>query len=219
MNDYLLIKFLHLIGFAYWLGCDLGVYYTSYVVTDDKQPDAVRVVAARILLALDQVPRMSMTMMLPLGTHLAWAMGVLPIDASLVAVVWLVCVAWLVSVITLHRASPGPVRSRLAQVDFIFRLVIAAGLVAAGLTAWVMGGPVPYWIAAKYALFGGMVGLGLIIRIKLGPFGPAFGELAAGRAGAAENRIIRNSLDATRPWVLGIWACILLSAALGIHLL
>jgi hypothetical protein len=219
MNDYLLIKFLHLIGFAYWLGCDLGVFYTSYVVTDDKQPDAVRVVAAKILLALDQVPRMSMTMMLPLGTHLAWAMGVLPVDAALVAGVWLVGIAWLASVITLHRASPGAFRTRLARVDFVFRLVVAAGLVVAGLVAWIGGGPLPYWVAAKYALFGAMVGLGLMIRIKLGPFGPAFGALAAGQAGDTENRVIRNSLAATRPYVLGIWACILLSAAFGIHLL
>jgi hypothetical protein len=219
MNEYLLIKFLHLLGFAYWLGCDLGVFYTSYIVTDDKRPDAVRLVAAKILLALDQVPRMSMTVMLPLGTHLAWIMGVLPIDAGMVGVVWLVCIAWLASVITLHRAANGPLKAALTRVDFVFRLAVAAGLVIAGLLAWIKGGPVPYWVAAKYALFGAMVGLGLMIRVKLKPFGPAFATVATGKVSAEENRIIRDSLAATRPLVIGIWFAILLSAALGIHLL
>jgi uncharacterized membrane protein len=72
MNEYLIIKFLHLVGFAYWLGGDLGVFHSSYYVADPKQPPAVRVAAAKILFWLDQVPRMCMTMMLPLGVHLAW---------------------------------------------------------------------------------------------------------------------------------------------------
>ena len=219
MNEYLLLKFLHLVGFAYWLGCDLGVFYTSYVVTDERQPDAVRLVSAKILLALDLVPRMSMTIMPALGTHLAWKMGVLPLDAATVAAVWVVCVAWLGWVIALHRAADGTGKSRLAAFDFAFRVAVAAGLVAAGTAAWLGAGRIPDWLALKYAIFGAMVAMGLLIRIRLRPFGPAFAALAAGKVTDADNRVIRASLAGTRPYVLAIWAGLALSAALGIHLL
>ena len=105
MSEYLLIKLLHVIGFAYWLGGDLGVFYSSYFVADDKRPDAVRVATAKILFALDQAPRICMTMSLPLGTHLAWRMGALPLNATSMTIIWILCFGWLAMVITLHLAA------------------------------------------------------------------------------------------------------------------
>ena len=61
MNEYLIIKFLHLVGFAYWLGGDLGVFHSSYYVADPNRSPEVRVAAAKILFWLDQVPRICMT--------------------------------------------------------------------------------------------------------------------------------------------------------------
>jgi hypothetical protein len=59
----------------------------------------------------------------------------------------------------------------------------------------------------------------LIIRIKLRPFGAAFSSLANGNANDEDNRNIRSSLDATRPFVISIWIGLIASAALGLHLL
>ncbi len=70
MNELLFLKFLHTIGFAYWLGADLGVFYSSYFVANEKHSTDVRVATAKILFALEQAPRICMTMMLPLGIDL-----------------------------------------------------------------------------------------------------------------------------------------------------
>ena len=210
---------MHVIGFAYWLGGDLGVFYSSYFVADERRSADVRIVTAKILFALDQAPRICMTMMLPLGTHLAWKLGVLRIDAGLMAVIWLLCFGWLTMVITLHAAAQSRGKVLLTTFDFFFRLTLSLGLIIAGLYSLLGPGTLPYWLAAKLAIFGGLVGCGLIIRIKLRPFGPAFANLAQGKVSDEDNAAIRQSLGATRPFVVSIWAGLIASAALGLHLI
>ena len=68
-------------------------------------------------------------------------------------------------------------------------------------------------------IFGGLVACGLIIRILLRPFGPAFANLALGKAGDVDNQAIRSSLNSTRPVVVTIWIGLLVSAALGLHII
>lgn len=220
MTEILLIKLLHLVGFAYWLGGDLGVFTSSYIVVNDKLSPEVRISAAKLLFALDQAPRICMTLMLPLGTHLAWKMGALPIDGAAMTGIWLLAIGWLTMVVTLHVAPPGKGKTLLTTFDFWFRLALAIGLIG-GATSSLLNdsSSVPYWVAAKLAIFGGLVGCGLIIRIQLKPFAPAFAKLAQGAVTDEVNATIRDSLNDTRPWVILIWIGLLASAALGIHLI
>ncbi len=220
MSEYLLVKFLHLVGFAYWLGGDLGVFYCSYFVANEKLPTDVRVATAKILFALDQAPRICMTLMLPLGTHLAWRLGALPIDTGTMTIIWLLAAAWLAMVITLHSARQSKGKTILTTFDFWFRLSLSLGLIGVGGAALsAASAAIPYWVAAKLMIFGSLVGCGLIVRIKLRRFGPAFTKLASGDASDADNAAIRDSLGATRPFVVTIWAGLLGSAALGLHLI
>ena len=219
MSEYLLIKFLHVIGFAYWLGGDLGVFYSSYVVANDKLSADVRVATTKILFALDQAPRICMTLMLPLGTHLAWRMGTLPINAATMTIIWLLAAAWLAMVVTLHSAKQSKGKAMLTTFDFWFRLSLSLGLIGVGAVALLGDAVIPYWVAAKLAIFGGLIGCGLIVRIKLRPFGPAFANLVQGKAREADDDAIRDSLGATRPFVVAIWIGLLASAALGLHLI
>ena len=219
MNEFLAIKFLHVVGFAYWLGADLGVFYSSYFVSNADLSRNVRVTTAKILFALDQAPRICMTMTLPLGLHLLWRMNILRFDAATMTLIWLLCFAWLAMVITLHVAQPGRARTMLTRFDFWFRLTLALGLITIGLSAIAADAiSMPGWAALKIAIFGGLVGCGLVVRIKLKPFGPAFANLDAGKVSDDDNEAIRKSLNGTRPFVIAIWIGLLASTALGLHL-
>lgn len=219
MSEYLLFKLLHTVGFAYWLGGDLGVFYSSYFVANDKLSDDARVTAAKILFALDQVPRMCMTMMLPLGIHLTRQMGIFRCSTNLMLLIWAVAFAWLAMVIALHYAKQGKGKALLTAFDFWFRLLLSSGLIVIGAVAQFSDRlALPHWVAVKLLIFGGLVGCGLVVRIKLRPFGPAFANLAQGAASAADNATIRNSLAATRPFVVCIWTGLVASTALGLHL-
>ena len=219
MNDFLLLKLLHVIGFAYWLGADLGVFYSSFFVADEKRPVDVRVATAKILFALDQAPRVCMTMMLPLGIHLTWRMGIFRFDSWVMWSIWILCFAWLAMVVTLHLAKPGRGKALLTNVDFALRVSLALGLVACGAAGQFSDVfAMPHWVAIKVMIYGGLVACGLFVRIKLQPFAPAFAKLAQGDASAADSAAIRQSLGATRPYVITIWVGLIASTALGLHL-
>ncbi len=220
MNTYLLVTFLHLTGFAYWLGGDLGVFHSSYWVANPDNSPEVRAAAAKILFWLDQVPRICMTMMLPTGLQLAWQAGLLGFGSPVMGAIWLAAFAWLAMVLYLHAASPSGTKTLLTRFDFWFRLALSLALLATGSAALVNGAfDLPYWVGAKLAIFGSLVGLGLIIRIKLKPFGPAFANIAQGKGTPADDAAIHQSLGGTRPFVVAIWLGLFASAALGIHLI
>ena len=219
MSDILLIKFLHLVGFGYWIGADLAVFYSSYYVLNEELSPEVRTTTAKILFALDQVPRFCMTLSLALGIHLAWRLGMLPFSATLVVITWIVCLAWLTMVIVLHAADPGPRKVLLTRVDFWFRVLMALTLLAAGFSALAGTWATPDFIAWKLAIFGGLISCGLIVRIKLKDFGPAFAAVASGNVTDDANATLRRSLGGTRPFVVLIWIGLLASAALGVHLI
>ena len=219
MNEFLLLKLLHVVGFAYWLGMDLGVFYSSYFVANDRLSSDVRAATAKILFALDQGPRICMTMMLPLGIHMVWRMGIFRVDASVMALIWVLCFAWLAMVVTLHVAKPSRAKDRLTRFDFWFRLILALGLLFIGLAALITDVVTwPHWVSWKLAIYGGLIGCGLIIRIKLKAFGPAFAAVAAGNPDPANNAAVRASLGGTRPYVVAIWIGLIASTALGLHL-
>lgn len=220
MNEIALLSLLHVLGLAYWLGADLGVFYSSYVLCDERKSPEVRVSAAKILFALDQAPRISMTLMLPLGVHLAAAMGYISAPGWLIPAVWLLALGWLSMVLVLHFLGHSRDLRLLTVFDFWFRVAMVA--VLAGITVMSISGQlvaVSSWAGWKLGIFGVLVACGLMVRIKLKPFGPAFGRLATGTGDAADNAAISASMAGSRPFVLIIWAGLLVNSALGVHLI
>ncbi|MEM1261061.1 MAG: hypothetical protein AAGH76_01565 [Pseudomonadota bacterium] len=209
--DYQLLLLAHLLLFVYWLGGDLGVFYSSFVVVDPKRSVEARATAAKILIALDQVPRMCLVLILPVGITLAMRLGL--IDAQYKLLVWGVCGVWLAMVIALHfNHAPW-----LARLDTTLRSAVA---IAALVGAWlaVTGDAVTpaRWVAAKLAVFGLIVGCGLAIRRVFAPFGPAFGALVRDGSSPEVEAVISGSLARSRPFVVAIWVLLITAAWLGL---
>ena len=102
--------------------------------------------------------------------------------------------------------------------DFRFRLLVIAVLAGYGLLSLLTdSGAHVDWVAWKLIIFAGLISCGLMIRVKLKPFGPAFGRLLAGQASDEDDAAISSSIASTRPWVWLIWLGILISAFLGMY--
>ena len=78
---YALLVLLHLLLFVYWLGADIGVFYSARYVQDTTLTLESRRTALRIMGWVDQLPRYSLVLMLPVGTTLGVATGVIALPA------------------------------------------------------------------------------------------------------------------------------------------
>lgn len=209
------LKLLHLLCFVYWLGGDLGTFYSAGLVVRRELSPEARVTAARIMFATDLAPRLAMPLTVASGLHLAVAIGFLALPPAAMAAAWGLCAAWLGMLLALHH-RPG--QMMLVRVDFAWRVALVAGLLLVALMGFTQtwAQPAP-WLALKLAAFAATVFCGLMIRRRMRTFGPAFALLLRGSPDEAANDEVARSLGAARPWVVGIWALLLLAAFTGLH--
>jgi hypothetical protein len=220
VNEYLLLKFFHVLAFVYWLGGDLGTFLSSrYVVRTDIGTEA-RSTALKIMLACDQGPKSCMPLIFPLGLQMGQSSGVTDLPAWTMLLVWVLAVVWSINVQYLYFTDNQTGKARVTRFDFGMRLmVIALILFYAGAALLQDGWISADWMAWKMLIFAAMVGCGLVVRVKLRPFVIAFGQMMTSGASAETNYAMVTSLAQVRPWVWLIWLGLFINAALGLHLI
>jgi hypothetical protein len=220
MDYYFALKYAHIIAFVYWLGGDLGTFFSSRQVVRSDIGVEARQVALKIMLACDQGPKLAMPAIFALGFQMAVSMQILLAPVWVTALVWLACLYWFCNVLVLYFNEGKPFTARLSQIDFGFRLVVIALLLlsaAHGLAggSWLVAD----WVAWKMLVFAALVACGVMIRLNLKPFGPAFVSLVSEGPSEQANAVLEQSVDRCKPWVWAIWAGLFLNAAIGVHLL
>lgn len=213
MTEATLFALLHLLVFAYWLGGDIGVFYSSFLLTDENRPVDGRLTAATILNAVDLVPRFALLLALPTGLALADAKGWLNLPGPAVATAFAASALWAFLVWRLHR---GPSAKDLKNLDFALRLGFLAGLVLAGAAGLAGTIALPDFIAAKCLILAFCVAMGICVRVTLAPFGPALTKLVSRASDAESDRAMRMSIGRARPFVILIWIALLVAAWLGL---
>lgn len=214
MHELLIVAHILIIG--YWLGTDLAVYYISGAIVDADQPTPVRIYAAKAMLLLDMVPRTALILTLLTGLSLAGARW---LPAGLISQWWLwpLLLAWLALTWTVFRLEHSALGHQLGRIDFGFRVLVALACFGLALALFTGSGAfaVLPWLAAKLAIMGLIISLGLIIRIQLKPFGPLFGRVAQGQADPASEENLRRLIAQVKIPVWVIWISLIAAAVLG----
>jgi len=211
-----LARFLHLLLFVYWLGGDAGVFYSSTFVVNPKLSKEARMTAAKIFIDLDMIPRYCMALMLTVGGILAELIGITHPTWEMVAIVLLGPV-WLAMVVLVHAKEGSAAGQTLKRIDIWFRWIVIASIVASVVHShWTGRLTGLEWFSAKLLIFAFLIFCGLMIRRLLPPFIEGFRTLATTGPTPESDRLMIDGLARCRPWVLAIWAGILLSAWLGI---
>lgn len=208
--------FVHLLLFCYWLGGDMGVFYSSGMVVDPKLSDTARVTAAKIMVNLDLVPRICMSLMLTVGGLLSHEIGVSHPTWQLVGIA-LLGPAWLAMVMTVHLQEGSDFGKKVAKLDYWFRVVLVVYLVVSVTLSFMYGSlsEAP-WVGVKILIFAGMVFCGIMIRQFIGPYAHGIHALATTGATDEINKSMTKSLDRCRPFVLAIWAGLFAECWLGV---
>ena len=207
------LRWLHVVTFALWFGTDLGVFAASRVVTSAAAPVDARRAALALMSTLDVFPRVAMLAVIAFGPLLAapylgatvpapWALG------------WIVLIAaWAWLAVWLHLRH-GDVGAGWRRLDLLLRFGAITACVGVALVA--SREPTRGWLVAKLLLLATAIAFGLAVRRALRPFGPAFAELLAGGSSESVERRIRSAMRPTRAFVVGIYACVLTAAWLGV---
>ncbi len=220
MSIYLVLKLLHVMLFAFWLGTDMGTYYSSKFVVDPALTPAQRTTALNILLGCDLGPRISMPLVVPTGLHMASLMAIAKVSTVTLVIVWVVSLLWLALVLSAHFNKKESTKKKLKSIDFWIRPVLVIGI--ATIAIYNLMQPTHLmapFLNYKLLVLCGLILCGLGIRQQLSKFTPAFIDLVSGNEKPETNTILKKRMDNCLPYVYGIWAGTIACAALGIHLI
>jgi hypothetical protein len=211
-----IVKYIHVLLFVYWLGGDAGVFYSSRFVLNSNLSRDARLTAFKIFVNLDMLPRYCLALMLTVGGVLAEFIGYEHPMWQTIAIVALGPI-WVWVVHTIHVKEGTEFGKTLATLDRYFRLFMIFALVASVAYHWTTGPLRPYpWLAAKLLIFAFLIFCGFMIRIKIPPFVEGFKVLASGGATPDSDRLMKEGMGASIPYVLLIWAGVAISALIGI---
>ncbi len=175
-----LLTLLHILVPIYWLGGDLGAFYSSGFLIDPKRTVAERMLALTILNNIDMAPRTTLILALPTGLLLAWANGWVSLPGLAVLAVCIGALTWLAIAWALHLRHGAPAGG-LRRIDLAIRWTVLAALVVIGLLGVAHLIALPLFIALKLLLLAAAIALGLLVRRLLIPlFAPL--QQCAGRA-------------------------------------
>jgi len=214
MTEIAIFTLLHLLVFVYWLGGDLGAFYTSRFLIKPGISADRRMLAAKVVNDVDMAPRTALILAFPTGLTLAHVKGWISLPLPLLVIVWLAALGWLALAWTIHMKH-GAAPALWRKTDLAIRWALITGLVAAALWNMAGEGSLPLFLSLKLLALAGCTGFGLFIRSVLKPLGPALMGLSGPDAPAAEASLAAT-LNRARPLVTGIWALLVIAALLAL---
>ena len=224
-NGYSIAILLHILLFAYWLGGDLGVFYSSrYILREELAPQA-RATALKIMHGVDLAPRICLVLFLPSGvTLMAW--GPLGdeffVNGFLLALLWVASLVWLaIAVYDYFRDTATRFGQVIQRLDLVVRYGLGASLlgdrrVHDGRQRAVRRGHEPEVARSQAGRVRPLHPGRRPHPLEAAPFGPAFGRLMATGSTPEVERDLRAFLRGCEPYVFAIWGFVLLAAVLGV---
>jgi len=208
---------LHLVLFAYWLGGDIGVFYSTRIILNRSHSAPQRFMASRIMLWIDLLPRLCLSMMLTVGGILSEYVGVShpPWQYAMIVVLGPV---WFTALLIMHFKHNASFMPTLTKLDLWFRWFLIAAIVAS--VGWsVSTGRLDNapWLAPKLIVFALMVLCGVMVRLYIPGFIAGVRALSQGSITEEQDDAMRRSIHRVRPWVFAIWAGLIAEAFLGIY--
>jgi hypothetical protein len=209
-------KFIHILLFVYWLGADLGVFLLAKAAQRSDLTYDQRVLALRMAMKIDILPRLSFALMFPVGLELSAALGLVEPGLATRTVAWTVSAIWVAIVVGMVRSEGklGAAALRHANVLLHWALFVVVG--AIGVTSVLGRGPFPAgWLGWKILLFALIFFCGVMIDRRFEPVAPAFARLAAEGSRPDIEQAIKSAIDRSIAWVLALYALVVVVAFLG----
>lgn len=216
LDEYLVLRWLHIIAMAYWLGGEWGVFNASRPLTNTALSLAERRRHMETAYRIDILPRSGIVLLLPLGLHLGNNMGYQPLGGYWLVGMWIFVAAWLSLVLFAFFKRNSPAYMTLTKTDEAIRYVIIPSLFCVGLYSLITGGPLTAgWYAAKATIFSGLLIIGLLLRYIMRDWIVIFKRLEADGPSPELEGKLDSALAVGRKLAYVYWAGIITMAFLG----
>lgn len=216
MDTHLLWAYVHIVLFVYWLGADVGLYAVMIFVKNPRLGYETRATLIRLAFYIDQFPRVSFALILPVGMHLARDLGLYPIPGWLMTLAWVVGVFWSLLHLAVVVYKGTALARTLLRINQVHELLMGGFFVAVGAWSLLNDAPIEAgWFALKLLLFG------LIFWVILGidtVFQPFTAILRMGPHGSTPEKEahVTRATHLTMAWALLLYALVLAVAFLGV---
>ncbi|RVU06919.1 hypothetical protein EOE18_02875 [Novosphingobium umbonatum] len=209
------LTLLHILVPIYWLGGDLGAFYSARFLINPARSVPERMLALTILNNIDMAPRTTLILAFPTGFTLGVAKGWLAVPPVWLGPVWLGFLTWLALAWAVH-VKHGPAGAAYKRMDIAVRYIVLAALAVAGLAGIAGVVAMPLFIALKLLVLAACIVIGLVVRVQLVPLFPAIIAMKSTGATPETDAIIARVLGRTTPTVQVIWVLVLVACFLGL---
>jgi hypothetical protein len=215
---------LHIMLLVAWLGIDVGVFTSSFVMRRPNMSTETRMTVRRMMRALDLAPRVSLILMIPVAIALAHVTG-FGLAAAPDWLLWAVGVGGLVwagvSVVSFRATGPTGVApswaASFAKVDGALRAAASLFFVSSGVWSLTGGGPWNAgWVAWKSLIFGVIIAMGLWIRVAARRYHPALADLLENGESSERLAAVNERIRGVYPPVLLIWSSLVVMVILAV---
>lgn len=217
LSSHDVLRWLHVIAMAYWLGGEWGVFSTARYVTDVRLPFEERRRHMDTAFRIDILARLGIILLLPLGLHMGFHLSAHPFGGKWLTLMWIVAGAWLcltLSAFFVHRSDLG---LKLTRIDEAIRYVVIPALLIPGITSLAGAGPFTMrWYAAKVVLYALLLVIGLILRMVMRHWVTLFRSLESGISVATVEAQLGREVALARMLAYFYWAGIATVALFGI---
>jgi hypothetical protein len=217
MSLYPNLVWLHLLLFVLWLGGDLGVFILGQNFRKRSYSLPERLTILKLLVITDLGPRFAWALMVPVSLSLVHAGGWWPgLPFSAVAAAWGLGLVWSWLVWDAHAHDMTPRATRNRRYEGWLRYGLAAFYLGLGGISLSTGAPLAEtWLALKALLFGLIFVAAIMIDQTFKPVGPQLMALINEGSSDATEVPLRATMDATRRWVLAVYALLFITSWLG----
>jgi hypothetical protein len=214
VDIYQILLFLHLLCFVYWLGGDLGVYYSSGILIRPGLSKEARTYVLKIMHWLDQFPRVCMPLVIALGFTMM-QMRWFDFPQVYLLPIWCLAITWIGFVITIFLNDKNPEKVHyIKKIDLIMRWSIASSVVVFALVSFNTAPEM--WLSAKLLIWAATVFCGISSRLTMKPFGAAFARVMTTGETAEDIAQLKKALYITRIPIFCIWGLVALAGAIGL---
>lgn len=209
-----IVVFVHVLGWVFWLGTDVGVFLAAKFSERTNLSVETRLTVMRLGMLLDIAPRVAVPVVFATGVHLSDRLGYDLLSAALgwaIGGVWLLAV--IVGIATQGRTLAGRAAMRL---QFTLYAIVFVGMGGVGTAALLGAVDLPFWLALKWLAYAVIAVSAILLEITFKPVVAAYERL--GREGASNelNAAISRGLRPVYVSVLVIYTATLVAAYCGL---